>query len=259
MLPKEPTWRDLVVEALRDLGGEAHLRQINEQVASHAKTLTNPTWRDTIRRVVRQYNVFEPVPPDRSGVYRLVERVAPAPQAQRLDATDAEVNHSVAQGMLVALGNLYGYETFVPAPDQTTRRFQGEPLRNLVTVRDCGAVFPSRNLPRIRQIDVLWFAGDDDGLYPAYAFEVEHTTRVKDGLDRLLKIPERYSARLFVVAPGDREERMFEQHIQQAPLSRYQGRFSFRRYEQLERLYNVAAQHGAARAEFGVLERSARR
>ncbi len=258
MQPTQPTWKDVVAEALRDLGGEAHLRDINERVAGHEKTATNPTWRDTIRRVVRQYSMFEPVPPARSGVYRLVETTVPTPQAQSIDGADEEINHSIAQGMLVSLGRLYGYETFVPATDQTMRSFQGEKLGQLVSVRDCASVFPSRNLSRIRQIDVLWFDEDDDGLFPVYAFEVEHTTRVRDGMDRLLKIPARFPARLFVVAPGDEEEHLFQRLLEQAPLSQYRHKFVFRRYHQLEGLYNLATEHGAHRDEFGVLERTAR-
>jgi hypothetical protein len=258
MQPTDQTWKDVVAEALRDLGGQAHLSDINAHLASHPKTATNPTWRDTIRRVVRQYRVFEPVPPARSGVYRLVEIETAALQAQSIDGANGEVNHSIAQGMLVSLGSLYGYETFVPAPDQTMRRFQDHALGDLVSVRDCAAVFPSRNLSRIRQIDVLWFDEDDDGLFPVYAFEVEHTTRVRDGLDRLLKIPARFPARLFVVGPGDKEEQLFQRLLEQAPLSQYRYRFIFRRYEQLEKLYNLAAKHGSQRDAFGVLERGAR-
>jgi hypothetical protein len=253
------TWKAVVAEALRDLGGEAHLRDINEHVAiaAQAKIATNPSWQDTIRRVVRQYSVFEPVPPARSGVYRLVETEAPALQAQSIDSADEEVNHSIAQGMLVSLGRLYGYETFVPASDQSMRSFQGEKLGQLVSVRDCASVFPSNNVSRIKQIDVLWF-DEDDGLFPVYAFEVEHTTRVRDGMDRLLKIPARFPAQLFVLGASDKEEQLFQRLLGQAPLSQYRHKFTFRRYQQLESLYNLATQHGAERDEFGVLERSAR-
>jgi hypothetical protein len=80
------TWKDVVADALRDLGGQAHLSEINEKVKGHPKTKTNPTWRDTIRRVVRQYRIFEPVPPERSGVYRLVEAEVASPKTQNLDS-----------------------------------------------------------------------------------------------------------------------------------------------------------------------------
>ena len=86
----------------------------------------------------------------------------------------------------MALGNIYGYGTFVPSHDQTSRNFQGKRLHDWVTVRDCVGIVHGMNLRNVRQIDVLWLDEDDDGLFPAYAFEVEHTTRVKNGLDRLV-------------------------------------------------------------------------
>lgn len=46
------TWKDIVKDALLKLGGQGHLSEINKVVEGHPKTKTNPTWRDTIRRVV---------------------------------------------------------------------------------------------------------------------------------------------------------------------------------------------------------------
>ena len=97
MKRQQPTWKEVVAEALAELGGEAHLSQIYDQVQGHAKTATNPTWQDTIRRVVRQYRVFEPVPPNRSGIYKLVDLETPPPQSQDIDSEDPEINHGIVQ------------------------------------------------------------------------------------------------------------------------------------------------------------------
>lgn len=94
---------------------------------SYPKTKTNPTWRDTIRRVVRQYKIFEPVPPERSGIYKLVEEVSIKAEAQSF-TEKPEINHGIAQGMLVTLGKIYGCKTYAPPHDQTIRSFQGKPL-----------------------------------------------------------------------------------------------------------------------------------
>ena len=37
------TWKDVVAKALRDLGGEDHLSEMNERVEGHPKTAANPT------------------------------------------------------------------------------------------------------------------------------------------------------------------------------------------------------------------------
>ena len=110
---------------------------------------------------------------------------------------------------------IYGYETFVPAYDQSTREFQGASLGDLVSVRDCSDILEGQNLPRVRQIDVLWFDEDDHGLFPIYGFEVEHTTRVREALDRLLKIPARFRADLFLVGPDEEKKALFDRLVNQ--------------------------------------------
>lgn len=247
------TWKDVVRAALEQLGGQGHLQDINEIVRTNPKTKTNPTWKDTIRRVVRQYAIFEPVPPQRSGIYRLVERPNVIPNPESMTGTEG-VDHGIAQGMLLALGQLYGYETFAPAADRTTRKFQDQRLADFTTVTDCSGFCGKKSFPRVRQIDAIWLAEDNDGVYPVYAFEVEHTTKVRSGMDRLVEIPERYSVGLFVIAPGADERQLFETLIGQARFRRFRGRVQFREYRQLETLYNAAITHDERRSEFGIEE-----
>jgi len=92
------TWKDVVRNALLKLGGQGHLSEINKIVEGHPKTKTNPTWQDTIRRVVRQYKIFVPVPPGRSGVYKVVEEISIKPEAQGF-TEKPEIDHGIAQGM----------------------------------------------------------------------------------------------------------------------------------------------------------------
>lgn len=254
MNKQQSTWKDVVKDALLELGGQGHLSEINKIVEGHPKTKNNPTWRDTIRRVVRQYKIFEPVPPTRSGIYKVTEEVYIKPEAQTFTERP-HIDHGIAQGMLVTVGRIYGYETYVPPHDQTIRNFQEKPLRDFVSVADCTEIFKGPNLSKIREIDVLWFDEDDYGLFPIYAFEVEETTRVKLGLDRLLKIPRRYPTQFFIVGPSAKEKDLFDQYINQTPFRDYKDRFSFKFYKQLEELYNSALVHNEQRGKFGVAER----
>lgn len=248
------TWKDLVRDALLQLGGQGHLSEINKIIEGHPKTRTNPTWRDTIRRVVRQYKIFEPVPPERSGVYKVAEVISIKPEVQSF-TEEPEIDHGIAQGMLVILGKIYGYETYVPPRDQTIRTFQGKPLKDFVTVSDCTDIFRGPNLTKIREIDALWFDEDDYGLFPIYAFEVEETTRVKSGLDRLLKIPKRFPVRFFIIGPSAKEKDLFEQYINQTPFRGFRDRFTFRFYKELEELYNTAVIHNERREQFKIAEK----
>ena len=248
------SWKDVVRDALLKLGGQGHLSEINKIVEGHPKTNTNPTWRDTIRRVVRQYKIFKPVLPQRSGIYKVVGEISIRPEAQGF-IKEPDIDHGIAQGMLVTLGRIYGYETYAPPQDQTIRSFQGKPLRDFVTVSDCTDIFRGPNLSKIREIDSLWFDEDDYGLFPVYAFEVEETTKVKSGLDRLLKIPRRFPARFFVIGPSTKEKDLFERYINQTPFRDFRDRFLFKLYEELDELYNAALIHNDRRELFGVSER----
>jgi hypothetical protein len=248
------TWKEVVRNALIKLGGQGHLSEINNEIEGHIKTRTNPTWRDTIRRVVRQYKIFQPVPPERSGIYRLIEEV-PITVERQVFTEEPEIDHGIAQGMLVTLGNVYGYETFTPLRDQTTRKFQERTLSTLVTIADCSDIFKGPNVSKIREIDVLWFDEDDYGLFPRYAFEVEETTGVKSGLDRLLKIPRRFSVKFYIIAPSNKEEELFNRYVNQTPFREYKDKFSFKNYKELEELFNSALVHDNCRKLFGIFER----
>ncbi len=251
---KQVTWKEVVRDALLELGGQGHLSEINKIVAEHPKTRTNPTWRDTIRRVVRQYKLFESIPPPRSGIYKLTEEVFVKPDRQNF-TEEPEIDHGIAQGMLSALGKIYGYETYAPPQDQTIRSFQGKPLKDFVTVSNCTDIFRGPNVGKIRQIDALWFDEDDYGLFPVYAFEVEHTTRIRSGLDRLLKIPRRFAVQFFVIGPTQKEHELFHQYTNQTPFRNYKEKFHFRLYDELEELYNSALVHNQHKLKFGVVER----
>lgn len=52
------TWKDVVKEALAEIGNSGHLDDIYSNIKNHPKTETNPTWRDTVRRTLQQYSIF---------------------------------------------------------------------------------------------------------------------------------------------------------------------------------------------------------
>ena len=150
-----------------------------------------------------------------------------------------------------------GYETFAPAADRSSREFQGRPLVDFVSVTDCTSFCRNPTLRRVSQIDAIWLAEDNEGPYPVYAFEVEHSTKVRSGVDRLVEIPERYAVQLFVVAPGEEEQKIFRFLIQQNRFGKFRNRLNFRDYAQLDSLYNAAVEHGKELTAFGVRHRQA--
>jgi len=248
------SWKMLVAAALQEAGGEAHLTQINDIIDGHPKTATNPTWRDTIRRVVRQYSVFEPVPPARSGVYRYAGEPQPMPLEEGLIPVEpTEESHGAMQGILAALGTLYGYDTYIPANDRTSRTFSGKPLQVFSTLGDIKGVTGDINTRRrLEQIDVLWASEDIDGApWPRYAFEVEHTTGIRSGLDRLRNVPVRFGTRQFIVAP-DRERTRFDACVREPAYSQMRTTLFFADYSGISELYLLATRHERALTGLGI-------
>jgi hypothetical protein len=128
-------------------------------------------------------------------------------------------------------------------------------LKDFISVYDCTGIFRGPNLGKIKEIDALWFDEDDYGLFPVYGFEVEETTKVKSGLDRLLKIPRRFPTRFFIIGPSVKEKDLFDQYINQTPFRDFGEKFLFRFYKELEELYNSALIHDDRRKQFGIIER----
>jgi hypothetical protein len=243
------TWKQLVADALQQLGGEASLREITSKLKNNPQRPQTPTWQATIRRVVRQYKIFEPVT-TQSGLagYRLVESEAPTLKSGKKE----DDPHGEQQGMLLQLGVLCGYETFTNSTDKTIRRFGDEPISKFATVRNDAGALSALPIAKMRQTDVMWMAEDSEGLYPRYAFEIENSTGVKSGLLRLLKIPDRFNVGLYIVGRGEEEAALFHRYLNDTPFRQHAARFRFHTYEDVHHFFSGGVAFDNQRKHWGV-------
>ena len=233
------TWKDVVLEAVKEIGRPARPKEINERIAGHPKCRTNPTWNATVRRTLQQYSAFESL---KDGRWRLRE----LPELRRIQAK--ELTHSHAQGFLLELGRLYGYETFTP---DRSRNFGGVRLGEVATLRKMPLFSYPRVVKTVGRIDVIWFGGGADELIPQYAFEVEHTTGVASGLSRLFQL---YRVRgketkLFVVLP-DKAQGKFKREVEKEPYRLIRDHLTQRTYKQLTAVHQAAVRHAPLKKSF---------
>jgi len=227
------TWKQLVAEALQQLGGEASLKDITAKLRQNPNRPQTATWEATIRRVVRQYKIFEPIKTGGAAGYRLIS------QAKLVSKKKSDADpHGNQQGMLLQLGQFCGYETFTNSTDKTIRTFGGQPISVFATVKNDDDALSALPLPKIRTADVIWMAEDSEGLYPRYAFEIENSTKVRSGLLRLLRIPERFRTQLFIIGQGDDEEKLFDRYLKESPFRQHANRFRFFCYNQVSSFYD---------------------
>lgn len=79
-------------------------------------------------------------------------------------------------------------------------------------------------------------------------FEVEHTTDIVHGLDRLIQLQHIY-AKFYIVAPEEKRAK-FEQLItSRYPYRRFRDRFGFISYEDLARFFEVTLPFYEARVK----------
>lgn len=245
-MKKDRTWKDVVVDALQELGGEASLKDITTLARKDPKAKRNTTVREKVRQVVKAYKIFETVR-EGSGIYRL------APEAASLDLDRQATTKSVTdeiQGALLYIGRVNNYETFAPADDRTKRQFGGHSLEHFVSVRDLAARtrLKKDEVKKIERIDVLWLSEDGEELLPRFAFEVENSTKVLAGLNRLSVIPRLYQTRLFIIGEGDKQRRWFDDHLNGPTFKTYSGLFGFKYFDEVRGLFKVSEAFKTARA-----------
>lgn len=113
-----------------------------------------------------------------------------------------EFDHSYYQGLLVEIGNLKGFQTFVPYQDKN-KLYLSSPLSNYSTLAAFHNFTYAHVVKRAISIDVTWF---NDRRYPYAFFEVEHTTNFQNSLLKFVELRDFYTNFFIVSAKTRREE-----------------------------------------------------
>lgn len=150
--------------------------------------------------------------------------------------------HSEAEMLLLKIGRMLGYDTF--SPNKSNKAF-GEVLQDYITLDHLPTRFLGEDVAKlVEQIDVLWFKDE----VPKYAFEVEHSTKIGSGLQRLCQLMP-LSVKLFIVASG-KDYYLYEKYINTDPYYKYKNSFRFREYKQLENFFKAVSEFSAINETF---------
>lgn len=232
---------EAVIQTLERLGGVATLGQLNQEVF----TIKDCEWKTktpfaSIRRIVQlDKNIYKIKP----GLYGLISFKKELENKGIIEETEQnkdsqelkEFNHSYYQGLLIKMGNLKGYNTFVPNQDKN-RLFLNEKLSALSTLD----VLPDYSYPhlvkRSSSVDVIWF---NEREMPHSFFEVEHSTDIQNSLVKFNDLQDFY-ARMIIVADKKRKQ----EYLQKIKYSSFaylnkKERVSFLDYETLNKQYET--------------------
>lgn len=230
---------EAVIEVMEANGGYATLGFLNQA----ALKVEGCEWKTktpfaSIRRIVQDERLFFKIRPGLWALKSYKDKLPPEilPTKEQPKAKQEEYNHTYYQGLLVEIGNLRKYKTFVPNQDKN-KLFLGKRLCDITTVADMYRFGYDHLVQRAKTIDVAWFNERD---MPANLFEIEHSTDIQNSLVKFVELQDFYAS-FFIVADAVRKKE-YEEKLRLAAFTAIQGRSKFMSYDQLSELHTKTYQ-----------------
>lgn len=228
---------EAVIQVMQENGGYATLGYLYANVLKVPNVIwSTKTPFATMRRIVQDPRFFFKIRP---GLWALKgwEKKVPFEILRDGKATPnvtEEFDHTYYQGLLVEIGNLKKFQTFVPNQDKN-HRFLARSLGSLATVQ---AIYPFTYpavVQRAQTIDVTWF---NERKMPDTFYEVEHSTDIQNSLGKFVDLQD-FNAQFRIVADKARTKE-FEAKVARAMFKSVASRVRFVSYDVVSALHTKA-------------------
>jgi hypothetical protein len=160
-------------------------------------------------------------------------------------AEKPESQHSRFQGLAVEVGNLEGFQTYIPPQDKNKRYLNGK-LDDHTKIKKIPAFTYTHLLQACSSIDVIWF---NERQMPARFLEIEHSTDMYNSLRKFVEFQD-FRVEFFIVAPQTRQ-REFNEKRKATAYSAIASRVKFMDYESLADDHMTLSRLKAKRAGTG--------
>jgi len=226
---------EAVIEVMEENGGYSTLAHLYQNVLK----IPACEWRTktpfaSMRRIVQDERFFFKIRP---GLWALKSHRDLLPPemltTKRPSPREIDFTHSYYQGLLVQLGKLRDFETFVPSQDKNKVFLGKERLGNLAS-RTAMYPFTYDNIiGRAQAIDVVWFNARK---LPASVFEVEHSTDMKNSLVKFVELQD-FRTDMVIVSDMSRR-RQFDTTVSLNAFRAIKDFVCFWSYQQLSQLHS---------------------
>lgn len=239
------TQAEAVKIAIEKFGGIATLGQINQTIFD----ISDCVWKTktpfaSIRRIVRHTLGIYRIKPGLYGLEEYRKRLESKGIVVETESNENSeeinlFNHSYYQGILLELGNLKNFQTFVPNQDKN-RTFLCKKLGDLRTVTNLPPFSFSSIVKRCSTIDTVWL---NERNFPHSLYEVEHSTDIQNSLLKFNDLQD-FNCRMYIVANGKRKE----EYLKKIHYSAFSSllnpgcRVEFIDYESLIRQYELTVE-----------------
>jgi len=225
---------EAVIEVMEKNGGYATLAYLYQNVLK----VPGCEWKTktpfaSIRRIVQDDRFFFKIKP---GLWALKSHRDSLPvemlTTKRPSPRQLDFAHSYYQGLLVQLGNLRDFETFVPSQDRNKVFLGEERLGNLASRTNMYSFTYDHIVSRAQAIDVVWL---NSRRMPASVFEVEHSTDMKNSLVKFVELQD-FRTDIVIVSDMSRR-RQFDTTLSLNAFRPIKNFVSFWSYQQLSQLH----------------------
>lgn len=220
------TQKQQVIETMKENGGYATFQQLNHLMDfSSWKTKTPQA---SVRQIVQVNDEFFRIKPGLWALTECKDEVLKRFQIQENNRDSEEVfNHSYYQGIIVELGNMHNFKTYVPSQDKN-RLFLEKRLADITTEKELPAFTYDCLASRAKTVDVIWF---NERKMPRRFYEVEHSTNISNSLDKFYELQD-FRADFYIIADESRR-RQFNSLMERSMYSEIVKYVKFFNYENL--------------------------
>jgi len=221
---------EAVIQVMKENGGYSTLGYLYK----NALKVPGVIWKTktpfaSIRRIVQDERFFFKIKP---GLWALKEYKNKLPENiyPREETTiqnKEEYSHSYYQGLLLEIGNLKNFQTFV-SPQDKHKKYLDKELGEISSMKNLYH-FSYDNIARKAQsVDVIWF---NKRKMPDSFFEIEHSTNIYNSLLKFVEFRDFYS-NFYIVADHNRKREFFSK-VSHSSFQPMESRIQFLDYDTL--------------------------
>jgi hypothetical protein len=228
----DKTQTEQVIEAMRNNGGFATLRRLNEILDfSSWKTKTPEA---SVRRIVQDSKDIFKIQPGLWALEDFREDILKRFKIEKgKPKSEEQFTHGYYQGLLLEIGKYERFATYIPAQDKG-RLFLDKKLGDISDSTEIPKFTYDELLRKAKTVDVIWF---NERHMPAYFYEVEHSTDIKNSLSKYYELQDFY-ANFFIVADKSRENE-FSDKLHVSMFNPIVERVKFISYEKVAKRYEA--------------------
>ncbi len=240
---------EAVIKVMEDNGGFATLGNLYQNVLK----IKNCEWKTktpfaSMRRIVQDDRLFFKIKPGlwalNSYKDRLPFDVYPRDKINKIEKD--KLDHSYYQGLLVEIGNLKNFETFVPYQDKN-KSYLGKILNDVTSIKKFYEFSYDFIIKKAQTIDVSWF---NMRKMPVCFFEIEYSTNIQNSLLKFNELQD-FNSKFFIIADNIRKKE-FEDKISLSAFKEIMKRVNFMDFTSLSEWHSNEYKISSIRRDYNL-------